>query len=73
MKTTTLKEEDQKALKSMAESYAEAVHVHSAFLSDPFDLYAESLKSKFYSDAGHFSHRFISGYQALLQELDKET
>lgn len=70
MKITTLKDEDLRALKSITQGYVEAIQLNSTLVHDPFDLYAESLKSKFYTDSGHFFERFSRGYQALLQEIE---
>jgi hypothetical protein len=70
MKSTNFNEEDQEVLKKVAESYAEEVLLHTDFFQDPFELYAETLKAKFYINPVHFTSRFVDGYQVLLQELE---
>jgi hypothetical protein len=39
---------------------------------EPFEVYAERIKTKLYEDPDQFTKKFIKGYQILLDELEKE-
>ncbi|MBS4168881.1 hypothetical protein [Parachlamydia sp. AcF125] len=39
---------------------------------EPFELYAERIKSKIYSTMGNFRERLAKGYQVLLDEVKKQ-
>ena len=71
MKDEVLSEDDLKILKEVAQDYVEEMHSRTSSSHDPFEMYAETLKSKFYANPANFTTRFIHGYQVLMQEIEK--
>lgn len=71
MKAEVLSEDDLKILKKVADQYVEEMHAHPIPSHDPFEMYADALKIKFFGHPAAFSNRFIQGYQSLMQEIEK--
>jgi len=38
---------------------------------DPYDLYQHRIKAKVFSNQNHFRERFVRGYHAIKDELEK--
>jgi hypothetical protein len=71
MNAENLSDEDQQILKRVAQIYVELMYEHKTESQDPFEMYADTLKVKFYSYPAQFADRFIQGYEAVLQEIEK--
>lgn len=71
MKAEDLSEDDLKILNRVAQDYVEEIHSRTSSSQDPFEMYAEALKIKFYAHPANFTTRFIHGYQTLMQEIEK--
>lgn len=62
-------EDYSKYIEELSQLIAEGMREQRTESLEPFEVYAERIKSKLYADPDQFRKRFIKGYQILLEEL----
>lgn len=60
------------AVDSLAQIVAEELQGHPHTALEPFELYADRVRSRVKGDMDKFRQRFAQGYHVLLEELSKE-
>jgi DNA-binding ferritin-like protein len=68
-----LDEAFEESVDGLAEAVVEQLKERSINMLEPFDAYAEKMRSKIHTNNKEFRKRFVQGYQVLLKELAKES
>lgn len=73
IKSSQVSEADEysKYIEELAQSITEGMREQRLESLEPFEVYAERIKSKLFADPDQFHSRFVEGYQSLLDELSK--
>lgn len=67
-----VQEDYEKCIQELAEIVSEGLKDQHTTSLEPFDIYADRVRSKIHANMDTFKSRFVKGYEVLLEELNKE-
>ena len=73
-KDTDLKDEhDDEAINELADLVVTNIKEEYQNDLEPFEVYAQKIRSQLHSNIGEFRQRFIKGYLALMEEIHNKS